>query len=505
MRIDQILKDLGITHIQNSMIGSTEKKVISGGERKRTSIGVEMITDPSVLMLDEPTSGLDSFKATSIVRLLKSLADKRGKTIISTIHAPSSEAFFYFDRLILMADGYTVYQGDAGTTCMDYFKALDMFEVPKFCNPGDFFLKVLAINYPKQQEDFDKLEELNRKYQERQARQVEAESKHIKLDVPDDRGAHIGPATTAIQISQLMMRSNVLMNREPRLTRAKVTQTVLICLFMMPVFWKLRVVPGESYADAIDSQQNMIGAMYFTATVQVMLNFLPTVIIFQSEKPIYVREKAGDMYSVWTYAFTKWLAEMPILTFLPFITVVLIYFSTEYYLSFAVFFKFYLTIFMMVQAATALGYWLSALFDQETSAVAVSPLVNQPLNLMGGYYVNAKTYPNWIGWLQYLSPVRYGFMSLAEAQWTPYDRVNGMIKDWSSVYEFDLGYWECLACMLILTILLRLFVVLALWSQHQSCPCCPGGKDNRNAGIHFDFKAYEAEKEREALANPDRM
>lgn len=91
------------------MIGSAEKKVISGGERKRTSIGVEMITDPSVLMLDEPTSGLDSFKATSIVRLLKSLADKRGKTIISTIHAPSSEAFYYFDRLILMADGFTVY------------------------------------------------------------------------------------------------------------------------------------------------------------------------------------------------------------------------------------------------------------------------------------------------------------------------------------------------------------------------------------------------------------
>lgn len=118
------------------------------------------------------------------------------------------------------------------------------------------------------------------------------------------------------------------MKREPRLTRAKITQTVLICLFMMPVFWELAPVAGDSYTGVLSSQQNMIGAMYFTATVQVMLNFLPTVIIFQSEKPIYVREKAGDMYSVWTYAFTKWIAEMPILTLLPFITCILIYFST---------------------------------------------------------------------------------------------------------------------------------------------------------------------------------
>jgi ABC-type multidrug transport system ATPase subunit len=68
------------------MIGSTEQKIISGGERKRTSIGVELITDPSVILLDEPTSGLDSFKATRIVKLLNKLARVEGKTVIATIH-----------------------------------------------------------------------------------------------------------------------------------------------------------------------------------------------------------------------------------------------------------------------------------------------------------------------------------------------------------------------------------------------------------------------------------
>lgn len=89
-RVQKLLKDLGIWHVQNSLIGSVQKKVISGGERKRTSIGVELITDPSVVLLDEPTSGLDSFKALQVVKLLKRLARDEGKTIIATIHQPSS-------------------------------------------------------------------------------------------------------------------------------------------------------------------------------------------------------------------------------------------------------------------------------------------------------------------------------------------------------------------------------------------------------------------------------
>ena len=93
---------------QNTVIGSVLQKTISGGERKRTAIGVELITNPSLILLDEPTSGLDSFKAVQIVKLLKKLA-RNGKTVISTIHQPSSESFLLFDRLILMCDGNCVY------------------------------------------------------------------------------------------------------------------------------------------------------------------------------------------------------------------------------------------------------------------------------------------------------------------------------------------------------------------------------------------------------------
>lgn len=177
--VSRIIKELGLWHVKESQIGDVRRKILSGGERKRTSIGVELVSDPSLIMLDEPTSGLDSFKARSICKLLNDLARKKGRTIVSTIHQPSSEAFFYFDRLYLMADGFTVFQGDA-TESMDWFRALK-FQVPKRCNPADFFMKALSIKYPKQKDDTDKLDLLNRAYKFQLATRIDTENSLIKL------------------------------------------------------------------------------------------------------------------------------------------------------------------------------------------------------------------------------------------------------------------------------------------------------------------------------------
>jgi ABC-type multidrug transport system ATPase subunit len=84
-KVKELLEELGLTNVKDVLIGSAMQKTISGGERKRTAIGVELITDPSLILLDEPTSGLDSFKALQIVKLLDKQA-KKGKTVISTIH-----------------------------------------------------------------------------------------------------------------------------------------------------------------------------------------------------------------------------------------------------------------------------------------------------------------------------------------------------------------------------------------------------------------------------------
>ena len=121
------------------------KKTISGGERKRTAIGVEMITDPKVLLLDEPTSGLDSFTTVRICRALSKLAWEKNKTIIATIHQPSSKAFSYCDRLILLADGYVAYQGLA----LEVGHYFGFGKDGRKQNPCDYFMRELSINYPK--------------------------------------------------------------------------------------------------------------------------------------------------------------------------------------------------------------------------------------------------------------------------------------------------------------------------------------------------------------------
>ena len=135
------------------------RKTISGGEKKRTAIGVELVTDPSLIVLDEPTSGLDSFIATSLVKTLHRLSRLRGKTIIATIHQPSSRSFQYFDRLFLMAEGRIVYQG-AASRSKSYFNKIG-YPLPRYCNPADSFMKLLSTSFPPSEDDKKRIQTLN--------------------------------------------------------------------------------------------------------------------------------------------------------------------------------------------------------------------------------------------------------------------------------------------------------------------------------------------------------
>lgn len=110
-RVEEVMVDLNLKKCENIMIGIDNlKKGISGGEKRRLAFASEVLTNPLVLFCDEPTSGLDSFMAVSVVECMKNLA-KKGKTIICTIHQPSSEIFELFDKLCLLAEGRLAYIG----------------------------------------------------------------------------------------------------------------------------------------------------------------------------------------------------------------------------------------------------------------------------------------------------------------------------------------------------------------------------------------------------------
>ena len=107
---------------------------ISNSERKRCSIGYEMITEPSLILLDEPTSGLDSHTSTQICQLLRT-ESYRGQTVVATIHQPSAEIFMMFDRVMFLADGYTIYSGPP-EQCFAYFRQFGL-NVASHTNPAD--------------------------------------------------------------------------------------------------------------------------------------------------------------------------------------------------------------------------------------------------------------------------------------------------------------------------------------------------------------------------------
>ena len=123
------------------MVGGIFLPRISGGERKRTSIGMELMTNPKILLLDEPTSGLDSENALKIIKLLKREAKMRGATVICSIHQPSSELFQLFDRTICLSEGHTIYNGPT-SQIPAYFQKSFGVKIKKYTNPADFLLKM---------------------------------------------------------------------------------------------------------------------------------------------------------------------------------------------------------------------------------------------------------------------------------------------------------------------------------------------------------------------------
>ena len=180
----------------------------------------------------------------------------------------------------------------------------------------------------------------------------------IRLDVPAQSGADAisHKASTSVQLSQLMSRSWILAKREPRLSRAKILQTTITGILMMGSFWQVNEnldyedPLNPDYASEMRAQAvaDMIGAMYFMTVVQMYLNFQPTVIVFQGEKPIYVRERDSGMYDVWTYATTKLIAEIPIMLFVPFLFLIVIYFAIGLTDAVSNFVAFYVVLMFMV-------------------------------------------------------------------------------------------------------------------------------------------------------------
>ncbi|KAL5232510.1 hypothetical protein ABZP36_031286 [Zizania latifolia] len=144
---EAVMRELGLAKVAHSMVGGVRGvRGLSGGERKRVSIGLEMLVDPSLLLLDEPTSGLDSTTAARIVGTLRRMAASGGRTVVVTIHQPSSRLYHMFDKVLLLSsDGCPIYCGRAADA-LSYFASVG-FASPLSLNPADLMLDLANVNH----------------------------------------------------------------------------------------------------------------------------------------------------------------------------------------------------------------------------------------------------------------------------------------------------------------------------------------------------------------------
>ena len=147
-RVNSIITTLGLTKCKDTIIGSFFRRGISGGDRKRTSVGHELLINPSTLFLDEPTSGLDSTTAMHLLSTLRTLA-KGGRAVITTIHQPSSRIYQQLDTLLLLSGGHAIYYGRA-QLAVDYFEKIG-FQIPPRVNTADFILDLASGEVPSEE------------------------------------------------------------------------------------------------------------------------------------------------------------------------------------------------------------------------------------------------------------------------------------------------------------------------------------------------------------------
>lgn len=151
-KINDLIRALGLTHCQNNIVGCEFLKGISGGERRRVTMGIQLLNDSPILLLDEPTSGLDSFVSATILEILENLCFESGRTVIITIHQPRSELFKRFGNVLLLAKfGRTAYNGSP-ENMVKHFNSLS-YVCPAFTNVADFFLDITSVNTQNEQNE----------------------------------------------------------------------------------------------------------------------------------------------------------------------------------------------------------------------------------------------------------------------------------------------------------------------------------------------------------------
>lgn len=407
-RVHCSIQEMGLQHCADTRVGGWNVQGLSGGEKRRLSIAIETLRHPPLLFLDEPTSGLDSAAAFHVVKRLRALA-RAGRTIIASIHQPSSEAFGLFDLLGLLSAGKTVYFGERIKAQKFYEDA--GFPCPAFRNPSDHFLWVIDSNF----------EEIN--YQdiemEETSKSVKSGPHNVQLLIKAYTGSDmLNSVIMQIQkastkkgdklkggspeadffntVFYLTSRSFTNMRRDYTYYWFRLLVYVLLSIVLGTVYYKV----GLSYA-AIQARAAML--MFITS----FLSFIGVLSFpsFIEDMKIFTRERLNGHYGVAAFAIANTLSSFPFLILIALIPGAVVYILGGLHPGLDRFCYFFLTLLGCLSAVEGLLMITASMVPDFLSGMMAGSGIMGMYLLSGGFFrlLNDLPKPLWRYPVSYIS------------------------------------------------------------------------------------------------------
>lgn len=456
MRVNSVIQELGLKDCADTKIGTMFLRGVSGGEKKRCSIGMELITSPSLLFLDEPTTGLDANTANSIMELLQKIS-KKGKTVIFSIHQPRYSIFRQFDHLTLMNKGEIIYAG-AADKAITYFEDLG-YKCEPFNNPADFFLDVTNGTTLPQKSSNNISEKCSSSEEtvdnENPLAVIYRKSPYFTklidrlteisdgLDPEVTKGDRVGYATP-FYYQLLLVSGRTIRNilRNPQTSYAQLFLNIFFGILVGLIYYQIPHTLPEAL-------QNRTGAFFFLVINMVFGN-LSAVELFVSERALFIHENSSGFYRTSAYFLSKVFADLIPNRILPvFIFSAIPYFMMGLKPEVEAFFLYCVTLSMISLSAVSLAFLVSASVGSFAMANILIALPYVFMMVFGGFLVNLNSMLSGLSWLKWASIFRYGYNALAinelkdQVFTDNQTRVTGdMYLDHQEIDRSTWGFWE---------------------------------------------------------------
>jgi ABC-type multidrug transport system ATPase subunit/pSer/pThr/pTyr-binding forkhead associated (FHA) protein len=447
-RVQTTLAQLGLENVSHLEIGKPERKVLSGGQRKRVNIAMELVTDPVIMFLDEPTSGLAADDTAALVQLLADLARQTGKTIITTIHQPARAEFERFNQTLILGpggvtiffgppkDGYKFFgsylerQGKPNDVDnpRDMFDMLNqreraLFEAMRAQNPATqrFMARARAARewsaeyFNPQNPIFQKM------FSGRRAVGTGSTQHNIPKGKPRNRG----------QFGLLLSRYWKVKLRDVSGTAIMLLQAPIIGVLLAAVFggqkdaipyWCLGAlqdlskrsgVVGEGMSDVLRGMQatpDHAGAIFFLVVAAVWFGTSNAAREIISERAIYLRERMVNL-TLGNYIFSKFVLLSAFCIVQCTVLLGIVFFALGFHGGVQAFGISLATMVVTAMNSVAVGLLLSTLVNSSEAAMALTPIALIPQVVLGGLMVPMTTNPL-LRWPMYLVPARWGFQGV---------------------------------------------------------------------------------------------